>query len=981
MAYPVYQGTGGLAAVISGDLAITLPSGIATGDILIANVFRTDNDVPAAPTGWTEIQNQIGSASDYSYASYWRRAESAESGTVTFVTPSSFSGGFYGIIYRFDGCLATGTPYESLLTTGAPSNGTSIAITPTGPTGAERLGIVLGIVEDNTASSIAGTGWTQSSLLQTSVGADACLALATKNLNNGDSVGTVTLSSGYDYSSLTSLMLIIGIVTSPITSTTNGACTTSGVLGGKFLLSGVSKVKSTFEPNQSNEGSRSFYLGGYSKVGAILKNPVGLKIAYVDFLVNRSGSPTSSIYAFIHDVTIATGVTNDTILQSSPTVIPYTDITGTYQMVRFYFNGSIEYNSDIAIIVGVSDYTGTDPTNFYSLAYSNDTFGNLITPDYLGTSRITNWYYSLNENPILIIGFPDSVQGTLSSINIQPLVSSIDNICSTDGILLGKALLNGTSSSTSDIIAVLINGVTITHITTIVNGVATINAILKGRGIVQAVSNVALTVTGVLKARGYLIGVSNETITVIGVLKAKGKLIGVSNVSVSNSGLLNSNLKGSVIVNTTTNTSGVLKGKGRVLGVISTSSTNIGVIRSKRYAIGVINQTVTTQGILKGKGKIFGVSNEAISTSGTLKSKRFAVGIINNVASIQGILKAKGKLISVVNNTASTSGLLNSNLKGSVVVNTTTITIAVLTAKGKLTGLSNVLVSTIGVIRSKRFAIGQSNGQTTLTGVLTSDAIQGSSNSLSDILGVLIGHGKIIGVVNGIATIQGILFSEASVSGVSTGQTTTSSLLNGKGLLLGESNGVSSVSGSIFSKGTLAGTITTITTVNGSLIAKGLLAGISNGQTSTQGILISDAIAGLTNGTATTQGVLSAIGSLLGNSKGSSEGSALISITAYIEGVSDGSSILKADVVRNRIKGSSNASSEVIGTLSLNINIKCQTPIDYIDKIYQVKYISSINQVDYVGTLYPINYVNKGYSVEYLNKKYNVNYHCKKQAS
>jgi len=211
MAYPVYQGTGGIAVATTGNLAITFPSGASVGDIFIAVILRTDNDVPAAPAGWTLIQSQIGTASDYSYASYWRRKDGLEGATQTFVSPSTYSGAFAGIIYRFNGCIATGTPYESLLSPGAaPTTGTTKTVTPTAPTGAERLGIVLGITEDDTATSIAGTGWTSSSGLTSALGTDVSFALATKNLNNGDSVGTVTLtmSTSLDFASVVSLMLL-----------------------------------------------------------------------------------------------------------------------------------------------------------------------------------------------------------------------------------------------------------------------------------------------------------------------------------------------------------------------------------------------------------------------------------------------------------------------------------------------------------------------------------------------------------------------------------------------------------------------------------------------------------------------------------------------------------------------------------------------------------------------------------------------------
>lgn len=211
---PVYQGHGGLlaVAVANANLVVTLPSGITDGDILIASIMLTDNNTTDTPPGWSILQtNTNGSSGNFSYTTYWRRATDAASGTVTFVPVGPWSGLGMGIIYRFTGCIATGTPFESETSVQtAPTTGSTKVIAPTPPTGAQRLGVVIGICEDNTATSIAGTGWTQNVLLSTSTGTDGAMALATKNLSNGDSVGdvTLTMSSSLDYASISSFMLL-----------------------------------------------------------------------------------------------------------------------------------------------------------------------------------------------------------------------------------------------------------------------------------------------------------------------------------------------------------------------------------------------------------------------------------------------------------------------------------------------------------------------------------------------------------------------------------------------------------------------------------------------------------------------------------------------------------------------------------------------------------------------------------------------------
>lgn len=140
MAAPVFQQSSTYTtANAAGDVGppIPFPATVNADDVLVAAcISDAGSGRFQAPSGWAGI---IGN----SYLSlFWKRAVGTESGTQTFPTDQPASPTFWmgGVMYRFSGCITTGTPFEL-------NAGTSISTSTTVPipalsgntTGIDRL--------------------------------------------------------------------------------------------------------------------------------------------------------------------------------------------------------------------------------------------------------------------------------------------------------------------------------------------------------------------------------------------------------------------------------------------------------------------------------------------------------------------------------------------------------------------------------------------------------------------------------------------------------------------------------------------------------------------------------------------------------------------------------------------------------------------------------------------------------------------------
>jgi len=103
---PSYEGSGTIAAVVGTALNVNYPGTVDSGDILFCKLGSANNAVTwsTVVSGWTEIRDAGGGAL------YWKRATGSETGTALFTASGSTTQS--GIVYRFAGCLETGTPYE-----------------------------------------------------------------------------------------------------------------------------------------------------------------------------------------------------------------------------------------------------------------------------------------------------------------------------------------------------------------------------------------------------------------------------------------------------------------------------------------------------------------------------------------------------------------------------------------------------------------------------------------------------------------------------------------------------------------------------------------------------------------------------------------------------------------------------------------------------------------------------------------------------
>jgi MSHA biogenesis protein MshQ len=117
----------------SGLVTITVPAGLATGDVLIAFVGQNTSSlpiVPAVPAGWTLVLEKNDSSS-IGVAAYSRVATSADVAGTTYTWTLKGSGRSYGLMLDFSGVLSTVSVVTSAATVnGTSSNYTAPSITP-----------------------------------------------------------------------------------------------------------------------------------------------------------------------------------------------------------------------------------------------------------------------------------------------------------------------------------------------------------------------------------------------------------------------------------------------------------------------------------------------------------------------------------------------------------------------------------------------------------------------------------------------------------------------------------------------------------------------------------------------------------------------------------------------------------------------------------------------------------------------------------
>ena len=212
MAYPVYEGNGGIGTGTDYSADLPLPSTVNEWDILFAEVMDADDDGFDLPDGWQRFQEHK-TSSNLSVALYWYRADGTETGSVTFTSFLNAGSLVAGIIHRYSGCKRYGVPFEGWDNGGLVLNTSHTIVVSGSPLtlGTERLAVGLCIVEDNTINSFTGSGWTEDSRLSTSVGNDAHFAMASyplPNINSRPGANAVWGFSSNEYAWVGMLFLI-----------------------------------------------------------------------------------------------------------------------------------------------------------------------------------------------------------------------------------------------------------------------------------------------------------------------------------------------------------------------------------------------------------------------------------------------------------------------------------------------------------------------------------------------------------------------------------------------------------------------------------------------------------------------------------------------------------------------------------------------------------------------------------------------------
>jgi hypothetical protein len=158
MAFPVVQAT----ATTGGSTAATnkvcnLPTGIASGDLLLLILRSAGADTHSTPTGWTLLfLNNTADASDDTCSLWYRQADGTEGASVTVNGTASLK--FASLAYRITGHEnpATQAPQFATLVTGTSTLPDPGSLSPTG--GAkDYLWLWLGAWEGEQTSPPAGT--------------------------------------------------------------------------------------------------------------------------------------------------------------------------------------------------------------------------------------------------------------------------------------------------------------------------------------------------------------------------------------------------------------------------------------------------------------------------------------------------------------------------------------------------------------------------------------------------------------------------------------------------------------------------------------------------------------------------------------------------------------------------------------------------------------------------------------------------------
>lgn len=113
MAAPTFGASGTAFSGSGAGVDIAAPGGVVAGSIVVADWFLdgATNQNVVAPAGWFAAENSPVQAANHWKYVFWHRASGAESGPYSFTWDASVFR--EGQAHRYDGCVASGTPFDT----------------------------------------------------------------------------------------------------------------------------------------------------------------------------------------------------------------------------------------------------------------------------------------------------------------------------------------------------------------------------------------------------------------------------------------------------------------------------------------------------------------------------------------------------------------------------------------------------------------------------------------------------------------------------------------------------------------------------------------------------------------------------------------------------------------------------------------------------------------------------------------------------
>lgn len=202
------------------------PTGLAVGDLMVAQFATKDSSTLSAPVGWTQV---IQTGTGPTHAVFWKVADSSDVAASTFTFSSSATTNMYCIIGRYTNARVT-TPIDK--SNSANSIGTAVTVTTVTPTYTnEFLVFFISTTTDGTTGSgyaIVNNNptWTEQYDNKSTTQISLSMANASRPQNTATGNWTATLSGSVQWSAI--IITIAPIADAIASGTTAIATTTAG---------------------------------------------------------------------------------------------------------------------------------------------------------------------------------------------------------------------------------------------------------------------------------------------------------------------------------------------------------------------------------------------------------------------------------------------------------------------------------------------------------------------------------------------------------------------------------------------------------------------------------------------------------------------------------------------------------------------------------------------------------------------------------